>query len=179
MEEANKLVDNFKSKYPQMDIKMVGTVAINSLFAEASQDDANTLVPLVILASLIAVAILLKTFFGTAAVLLMIILTVGVTMGSLGWSGVPMNTVTAIAPLMVVTLAVASAVHILSSARQTMLVTSDRTIWAKKAISEHGAAISSPASFNPRIFIGIIFALLATPAIPSPLLRVAAIVPAT
>ena len=75
MEEANKLVDNFKSKYPQMDIKMVGTVAINSLFAEASQDDANTLVPLVIVASLIAVAILLKTFFGTAAVLLMIILT--------------------------------------------------------------------------------------------------------
>ena len=72
----------------------------------------------------------------------MIILTVGVTMGSLGWSGVPMNTVPAIAPLMVVTLAVASAVHILSSARQTMLVTSDRTIWAKKAISEHGAAIS-------------------------------------
>ena len=142
MEEANNLVDNFKSKYPQMDIKMVGTVAINSLFAEASQDDANTLVPLVIVASLIAVAILLRTFFGTAAVLLMIILTVGVTMGSLGWSGVPMNTVTAIAPLMVVTLAVASAVHILSSARQTMLVTSDRTIWAKKAISEHGAAIS-------------------------------------
>ena len=143
MQEANKLVDNFKSKYPKMDIKMVGTVAINSLFAEASQDDANTLVPLVILASLLAVAILLRTFFGTAAVLLMIILTVGVTMGSLGWSGVPMNTVTAIAPLMVVTLAVASAVHILSSARQTMLETSDRTIWAKKAISEHGAATVS------------------------------------
>ncbi len=142
MKEANSLIKEFQNEYPQIDFKMVGSVAIQSLFAEASESDMSTLVPLVILASLIAVALLLRTFFGTAAVFLMIILTVGFTMGSLGWSGVPMNSVTAIAPLMVVTLAVASAVHILSSARQTMLETEDRVVWAKKAVSDHGAAIT-------------------------------------
>ena len=43
---------------------------------------------------------------------------------------------------MIITLAVASTVHILSSVRQTMVETTDRKIWAKKAISDHGLAIS-------------------------------------
>jgi predicted RND superfamily exporter protein len=43
---------------------------------------------------------------------------------------------------MVVTLAVASSVHVLSSVRQTMLETADRTMWARRAIADHGLGIT-------------------------------------
>ena len=65
-----------------------------------------------------------------------------VSLGALGWTGIPINSATAVAPLMVITLAVASSVHVLSSIRQTMQKTADRAIWARHAITDHGLGIT-------------------------------------
>ena len=65
-----------------------------------------------------------------------------ISLGALGWAYIPLNSATAIAPLMIITLAVASTVHMLSSARQTMALTNDRREWARKAIADHGLAIT-------------------------------------
>ena len=72
------------------------------------------------------------------------------SLGALGWTRVPINSATAVAPLMVITLAVASSVHVLSSVRQTMQQTSDRTMWARRALTDHSirarAAARSPSA---------------------------------
>ena len=142
MGEVNELVKKYKDLNPNIDIKLAGLVPTNAQFAKSAQDDGSTLTPLMIVATLLAVAILLRAAVGVGLVFIIIILCSLVSMGSLGWSGNLINNATVIAPLMVMTLTVASAVHVLSSVRQTMLITDDKKEWAKRAIIDHGPAIT-------------------------------------
>jgi len=142
MEEVNELIKKYKDLNPNIDIKLAGLVPTNAQFAKSAQDDGSTLTPLMILATLLAVAILLRAAVGVGLVFIIIILCSLVSMGSLGWSGNLINNATVIAPLMVMTLTVASAVHVLSSVRQTMLITDDKKEWARRAIIDHGPAIT-------------------------------------
>ena len=142
MGEVNELVKKYKDINPNIDIKLAGLVPTNAQFAKSAQDDGSTLTPLMIVATLLAVAILLRAAVGVGLVFIIIILCSLVSMGSLGWSGNLINNATVIAPLMVMTLTVASAVHVLSSVRQTMLITDDKKVWARRAIIDHGPAIT-------------------------------------
>ena len=142
MGEVNELVKKYKDLNPNIDIKLAGLVPTNAQFAKSAQDDGSTLTPLMIVATLLAVAILLRAAVGVGLVFIIIILCSLVSMGSLGWSGNLINNATVIAPLMVMTLTVASAVHVLSSVRQTMLITDDKKEWARRAIIDHGPAIT-------------------------------------
>ena len=142
MAEANPLIEKYRTNYPDISFYITGSVPIGEAFAEASQKDGQSLTPAMLIAMLLIVGLLLRTVLGVFSILLIAILSALVSLGALGWSFIPLNSATAIAPLMIITLAVASTVHILSSVRQTMLLTADRTIWAKKAISEHGLAIT-------------------------------------
>ena len=142
MGEAEKLKADFEEKNPNIDVRMVGFVPLNNQYSESGQDDTATLTPLMIIVTLIAVAIILRSVFGVGLIFIIIILCAGSSLGALGWSGTNINNATVVAPLMVMTLAVASAVHILSSVRQTMTITSDRNEWVRTAIIDHGPAIT-------------------------------------
>ena len=142
MTEANPLIKKYRENYPNVNFQLTGSVPIGEAFAEASQKDGQSLTPAMLVAMLVIVGLLLKTALGVFSILLISVLSALVSLGALGWSFIPLNSATAVAPLMIITLAVASTVHILSSVRQTMVETTDRKIWAKKAISDHGLAIS-------------------------------------
>ena len=95
-----------------------------------------------VVAMLVIVGLLLRSATGSFLILILAALSALVSLGALGWTRIPINSATAVAPLMVITLAVASSVHVLSSIRQTMQETSDRTIWARRALSDHGLGIT-------------------------------------
>jgi len=86
------------------------------------------------------------TGFRSVLAVLMTVLVIAVSaitgLGALGWSGVALNSVTVLAPLIIMTLAVASVVHVLASVRQTMMETEDRKEWARRALHEHGGEIA-------------------------------------
>ena len=140
--EAEPLFAKYRAKYPDIMFKVSGSVAISQAFATASQKDGKTLTPAMILAMLIIVGILLRSATGAFLILILATLSALVSLGALGWTGIPINSATAVAPLMVITLAVASSVHVLSSVRQTMQETSDRTVWARRALVDHGLGIT-------------------------------------
>ena len=142
MAEATPLLETYRAAYPDVTFQITGSVAVGEQFAVASQDDGATLTPAMLVAMLVIVGVLLRTIFGVLSVLTIAVLSALVSLGALGWSGVPLNSATAVAPLMIITLAVASTVHILSSVRQTMQDTTDRIIWAKRAVADHGLAIT-------------------------------------
>ena len=142
MGEAEKLKADFEKKNPNIDVRMVGFVPLNNQYSESGQDDTATLTPLMLILILVAVAIILRSIFGVGLIFIIIILCAGSSLGALGWSGTNINNATVVAPLMVMTLTVASAVHILSSVRQTMTTTSDRNEWVRTAIIDHGPAIT-------------------------------------
>ena len=142
MGEAKKLKEKFEANNPNIEVRMVGFVPLNNQYSESGQDDSATLTPLMIVVTLVSVAIILRSIFGVGLIFIIIILCAGSSLGALGWSGTNINNATVVAPLMVMTLTVASAVHILSSVRQTMMITPDRNEWVRTAIIDHGPAIT-------------------------------------
>ena len=140
--EADPLLARYRAQYPEIEFKASGSVAISQAFATASQKDGETLTPSMLVAMLLVVGILLRSVTGALLILVLAALSALVSLGALGWTRIPINSATAVAPLMVITLAVASSVHILSSIRQTMQETSDRTEWARRALADHGLGIT-------------------------------------
>ena len=140
--EAEPLFAKYRIEYPDIMFKVSGSVAISQTFATASQRDGETLTPAMVLAMLMVVGLLLRSATGSFLILIVAALSALVSLGALGWTGIPINSATAIAPLMVITLAVASSVHVLTSIRQTMQETPDRTVWAHRALTDHGLGIT-------------------------------------
>ena len=140
--EFAPLLEEYRAAYPDITFKASGSVAVSQAFATASQKDGETLTPAMVVAMLVIVGLLLRSATGSLLILILAALSALVSLGALGWTRIPINSATAVAPLMVITLAVASSVHVLSSIRQTMQETSDRTIWARRALSDHGLGIT-------------------------------------
>ena len=140
--EFAPLLEEYRTAYPDITFKASGSVAVSQAFATASQKDGETLTPAMLVAMLVIVGLLLRSATGSLLILILAALSALVSLGALGWTRIPINSATAVAPLMVITLAVASSVHVLSSIRQTMQETSDRTIWARRALSDHGLGIT-------------------------------------
>ncbi len=142
MEELIPLIEDNRANHPDIGFYYTGSVPLGHQFTVASQDDGATLTPAMLVAMLAVVGFLLRTVTGVLSVTIVAVLSALISLGSLGWAYIPLNSATAIAPLMIITLAVASTVHMLSSARQTMALTNDRREWARKAIADHGLAIT-------------------------------------
>lgn len=117
---ARALRDQFKADYPGYDIKLTGMVMMNNAFGEASQVDMMTLVPLMFLVVLVTLAILLRSISGTFNTLLVILFSIVSAMGLAGWFGAVVSPPVASAPTIILTMAVADAVHLLVTMRQNM-----------------------------------------------------------
>jgi len=118
--QARALKAKYKEKYPNIDIKLTGMVMMNNAFSEASMKDMSTLMPLMFLVVLVTLAILLRLVSGTINTLLIIIMSIASAMGLAGWFGAVISPPVASAPTIILTMAVADAVHLLVGMRQGM-----------------------------------------------------------
>ncbi|MDF2178386.1 MMPL family transporter [Aliiglaciecola sp. CAU 1673] len=105
----------YTEKYPGHEFYQTGIVFMNHAFASESQKDVETLVPLMFLAIISVLWLLLRSFTGTLSTLIVIITTIVATMGITGWVGIFLSTATVNAPTLIMTLAVADCVHVISS----------------------------------------------------------------
>jgi len=94
---------------------ITGGPAVNYAFQESSQRDMQTLLPLVLLMAVLFLVFLLRAIGGV--VLPFVIITVSVTaaMGAGGWFGVELSSVTLVLPQVLIAVAIADSVHILST----------------------------------------------------------------
>ncbi len=109
-----------KQTYPQLAVYLTGIVMMNNAFAEASQYDMSHLIPLTFLAILLIVFLLLRSFNGIVATLLVVAFSVVTAMGLAGWLGIELSPPVMSSPVIILTLAVADCVHILSTWMQQM-----------------------------------------------------------
>nr|WP_268820417.1 MMPL family transporter [Paraglaciecola sp. G1-23] len=109
------MTDKFKANYPEHDFYHTGVVLMNYSFFSFASNDFESIVPLMFLTIILIMWILLKTLSGTLATLLIIITSIAATMGVGGWFGMFLSTATVNVPTMVMTLAVADCIHIISS----------------------------------------------------------------
>lgn len=118
--KVREMREQFLSENPDMQVYLSGLVMMNNSFAESSLKDNATLVPIMFGVVILGMILLLRTFSGTFATLMVIIFTITSTMGLAGWTGFFLTPPSASTPIMVLTLAVADCVHILTTMRYEM-----------------------------------------------------------
>ena len=112
-EAARGLRERFMAEFPGFDVKLTGIVMLNNAFAEASMRDMGFLTPLMYVGMFLTVGWLLRSVAGTFGTIMVIVLSSVTGMGLMGWIGLPISPPSAIAPTIIMTLAVADSIHLL------------------------------------------------------------------
>lgn len=123
---ARELKQKMLAKYPEVEIRLVGMAVMNNAFPEASQDDVANLYPLALGFIVLTLFILLRGLSGTIATFIMIIMSIMTAMGLAGWSGILLSPPVMSAPIMILTMAVADAVHLLVTMRHELAIGMDK-----------------------------------------------------
>jgi len=112
---ARQLARDFKRKHPDIGLYITGGVPFDNAFGEAAQKDLKTLVPLMFVVLLVILILALKSVYGTLATFLVIAFSMITGVGMAGWLGIAFNPASANAPTIILTLAVADSIHLLTS----------------------------------------------------------------
>jgi len=112
---AEKMAEEIRAAHPDIDVYLTGMVIMNNAFPTASKRDMATLIPLMFLVVIVTLGLLLRAVTGTFVTVLTIFLSIIGAMGLAGWLRIPLSPPTASAPTIILTLAVADCVHLLST----------------------------------------------------------------
>lgn len=129
---ARDLANKIQSRHSQVEVRITGMVFMNNAFSEAGQNDVQTLVPLMFLIIVVLVGITLRSIAATIASLLVIIMSILAAMGLTGWVGIQLSPPSSSAPTMIMTVAIAHAVHIFANFGHAYAIGGDK----RQAIAE-------------------------------------------
>lgn len=111
---ARALRDNVEREYPGTRVYISGGVFLEQSFVEIIKHDLKSLMPLVLLTCFVILGALLKSFSAIIVTISIIVSSVVVCMGGAALVGVLLTPTSVMAPLMVMVLAMADAIHLLT-----------------------------------------------------------------
>ena len=114
------VLDEARASHPDIAYYMTGDVVMSRTFADATKDDLAILGPAAFLIIVVAAALLLRSVYGTVAVTIVLMFIVNTTMGFAGWLGTVFSPLNACVPIIVMTLAIAHSVHIVTATLRRM-----------------------------------------------------------
>lgn len=117
---AQKLVAEAENRFPGVDLRLVGTVMINHEFTKAAISSQQVFLPVSLAVMALILAVLTRSLAGVGATGLVMILSVVVSLGMGGWTGLPFSPPVAPAPTIVLMVVVANCVHILVTLQQRL-----------------------------------------------------------
>jgi len=113
---AEKLTAELRSTYPDLTVALTGISIFSAAEIQVSESDSYILVPVMYGLMITLLLVFLRSVSGTVTTLLVVSLSVIVALGLMSWAGLMMNASTALAPIIILTLAIADSVHILLAA---------------------------------------------------------------
>ena len=120
MAHIRALVAEFAAAHPELQFVISGNTALSNAFAELSQSDMESLVPLMYGALVLVMICFLRSVVGTIGAVVVIGLSAAAAMGFGGWIGVVLTPPSVTAPTIILTVAVADSIHILSTMLKEM-----------------------------------------------------------
>ncbi|WP_039849877.1 efflux RND transporter permease subunit [Grimontia indica] len=111
---ARELQQKYLDAYPGYQIYLTGLVMLDYALNEASDADSGSLVPAMIVLVLVLIGVLFRAVVPSLTVLMVILLSIIGAIGAVAWMGFQLNTASGAAPLIILVLAVANVVHIIS-----------------------------------------------------------------
>ena len=117
--EIIQLRDSLRAEHPSVAIHFSSDVLLEQSSQQAMVNDLTNLLPIVILICVLVICYCFRSVLLGIGILTHALLSVVLTVGTLGYLGFAFNSISIIAPLIVVIIAVANSVHIISIYTQT------------------------------------------------------------
>ena len=114
-DHLKETLDGYRREHPRVGFHVTGDVLMNRAFADATKDDLEKLTPFAFVVIVLVALAVLRSALATVAVVAVLMFTINTTMGFAGWVGTVFNPVNAGVPLIVLTIAVADSIHIVSA----------------------------------------------------------------
>ncbi|MFT5429926.1 MAG: putative RND superfamily exporter protein [Myxococcota bacterium] len=131
-----ELIANFDRKGDH-EFHVVGGPAISISFKEAAQADVQNLVPIVFGLAFVFLALFFRRVSGVVLPFVIVVGTVVTAMGMGGWLGFSINNMTSIVPQILLAIAVADSVHILSTYFRSLARGAERKEAARYALQKN------------------------------------------
>jgi uncharacterized protein len=109
-----KLADDVRAGHPQVRLYLTGQVMIMATFGEATFADLQLLIPAMMGLIVLVAALMLRSLWGTVAVLAVSVLSTIFALGLAGWFRHVLNPATGAAPTIILTLAMADSIHVVA-----------------------------------------------------------------
>jgi len=124
---ARDLRQQIETAHPNIDVSLTGVSMLNNAFAETGVQDLGTLIPLMFGVILLLTLLILRSAVATFATVGVILLSTMVGMGWAGFMGIKLTPISASAPTIILTLAIADSIHILVALRSAMRAGMDKS----------------------------------------------------
>ena len=112
---VNALTETFREQYPDVDFYHTGIIPLNYSFAMEGQRDVMTLVPAMLVLTIILLTVMLRSFWAMVATMVVLLVSVLSTMGLGGWLGYYLSPGTINVPIVILSIGVADCVHMVAS----------------------------------------------------------------
>ncbi len=112
----NAALEKARVRYPELDYYVTGDVILNRTVNVAMEEGVESTLPLGFVLVLIGTALLLRSLIGVFVIVVMMIFGIFTTVGFAGWTGMVFSPLTAGVPVVVMVLAVAHSIHIVTAA---------------------------------------------------------------
>ncbi|MEJ2621374.1 MAG: MMPL family transporter [Candidatus Thiodiazotropha sp.] len=118
---ARALRDEYLTEHPDDKIYLTGVSMLNNAFTEAGFKDLGTLIPFMFVIILVFIYAILRSYVCTVIALTVIVLSSMVAMGAAGYAGIQLSPISGVAPIIILTMAVADSIHIFATLRKLLL----------------------------------------------------------
>lgn len=117
---SRALRDRAEARYPNLTIQLNGILFLNNAFSESSEQDQRNLIPFALLLTFVMLAVFLRSPSGVLGTFLVMILSIASGMGVAFWSGMVLNSVTSMTPVIIMSLSIAHCVHLMVTLQSGM-----------------------------------------------------------
>ena len=113
--KSKELARRISKKYPAVEIYVSGSEIFNYAFTEVSRNDMTILYPIMFAIMIMMMFILLRSLTAVVTILVIIVSSALTAMGLAGFCGISLTTASTVAPIIILTVAVADSIHLLVS----------------------------------------------------------------
>ncbi len=137
---ARQLASELQARDTNLRIDLTGVLMLNDTFDRESEGDMKRLLPIMFAVVVALIWAMLRSFSALVITLLVVIMSILIGMGAFGWSGFKLTAPMTTAPTVLLTIAVADAIHLLVSFLAGM----------RQGMSKHDAMVESlRINFSP------------------------------
>ncbi len=130
-----------RQEHAAIDYHLTGELVLNRAMREAIDDDTGVLAPIVLATMLLAAVVLLRSVWGTAAIVLMLAAVLGSGVGFTGWTGMKFFGESAAALFVMMAVTVAHSVHVIEGMLAGLREGMDRRQAAIHSVRTNGWAV--------------------------------------